>query len=271
MYWDHSPMSRLQVFTIESFHRLNPDWKIDLYIPIQKYIGESRYIPDYTYKDYFKSLYHLPYLHIIEIDLDAFFIRQDLHNILRSDILRYHLLYDHGGVWSDFDVIWLRPMSDINLIDTVGYVSIREMGAMVTLYEVTKGYHNIGVLMSVPNHPMYKEIIDRCNLIQETHNEFGHQEFGSEMLNNLLPDLDYITNKYEDVVGFPYEAFAPYSIFEMDKLYHDTDMTPLDNKNVIGLHWFNGHKFSKDYVNNNLYGNESSMTKILDLCGYSNV
>jgi len=76
-------------------------------------------------------------------------------------------------------------------------------------------------------------------------------------------------DKYEDVVGFKYETFAPYSIFQMDKLYHDVDLAPLNNNNVVGLHWFNGHKFAKEYVNQNKFGDNSSMTEILKLCGYN--
>ena len=268
MYWDKSPMSKLQVFTIETFHRWNPDWEIKLFVSDNRYKGTTRYVPDYVNKDYFPNVYHLNYVEIIEVDLNTFGVRQDLHDILRSDILRYHLLYNFGGVWSDFDVIWLRPMSHINNIETIGRVSIKEMGSMVTLYDTISGYHNIGILMCTQNHPYYKEAIDRCNQIQETHNEFGHQEFGSEMLNHLFPDLDYITNKYEDVVGFKYETFAPYSIFQMDKLYHDVDLAPLNDNNVIGLHWFNGHQYAKEYVNQNKFGDNSSMTEILKLCGY---
>ena len=43
-------MSRLQVFTVETFHKLNPEWEIYVYVPKQAYIMNAKYIPDYTGK-----------------------------------------------------------------------------------------------------------------------------------------------------------------------------------------------------------------------------
>jgi len=35
LYWDRSPMALLQVFTVTSFHRYNPDWHIIVYLTKQ--------------------------------------------------------------------------------------------------------------------------------------------------------------------------------------------------------------------------------------------
>ena len=88
LYWDGSPMSLLQTFTVTSFHKHNPDWEITIYIPKDKYNGSMKFsfIPNYTGKDYFHLLTSLDYVNIVVIDLDLYNIRQDLHGILRSDI-----------------------------------------------------------------------------------------------------------------------------------------------------------------------------------------
>ena len=246
MYWDKSPMSKLQVFTVESFHKLNPLWEINVYVPRQSYGGKAKYIPDYTGRDYFYLLTRLDYVDIIEVDLNSYGIKRSMHDILRSDILRYNLLYKYGGVWSDFDVIWIRPMDHINNIDIFGRVTHKDMGAMVTFYNTTHGHHNIGVLISTKEHPFYKSIIDETIKIQELYvgdeSTFGHQEFGSSMWNSLYPTLNHITDKFEDVVGFRYNTFAPYSIYDISKLYLSKDLSVLDDNNVVGVHWFNGHQ-----------------------------
>jgi hypothetical protein len=265
-------MSKLQVFTIKTFNRLNPKWTINVYTPTKAYNGNAIYIPDYTGKDHFPLVKKMSFVNIIDVDLKDYGISINMHNILRSDIFRYYILYKHGGVWSDFDVIWLKPLSHINNIQIVGNVPIQEMGAMVTLFNTTTGHHNIGVLLSVENHPFYKTLIDKTVFIQNNmtgdDKSFGHQEFGSEMWGNMYPDLESITNNFPDVVGFKYETFAPYSIFEIGKLYLETDLSPIENNNVIGVHWFNGHSLSKEYINQNKFGDNSSMTKILKSCGF---
>lgn len=274
LYWDESPMSKLQVFTVESFQRLNPDWSVNIYVPKEKYKGNASYIPEYKGINHFHKLTILKTVNIIPINLKNCGVKLDIHNILRSDILRYYLLYEFGGVWSDFDVIWLKPMEQINQIDTYGKVSVVEMGAMVTFFNKTCGHHNIGILLSSKEHPFYKTLIDKTIKIQENHTgddkALGHQEFGSTMWSTLYPTLDDVTNRFEDVIGFPYEAFAPYSIFDIEKLYLKNDTSLINNKNVIGLHWFNGHPLSKEYINENKFGNNSSMTSILQQCGFEN-
>lgn len=36
----------------------------------------------------------------------------------KSDVLRYEILARFGGVWCDFDMVWLRPLSEILDLDT---------------------------------------------------------------------------------------------------------------------------------------------------------
>lgn len=268
-------MSKLQVFTVESFHKLNPSWNINIYTPIQKYEGRAKYIPNYTGKDYFYLIKNMNYINIAEVDLAEYGVKMSMHNILRSDIFRYYILYNCGGVWSDFDVIWLRPMEHINNIESVGNVSIRDMGAMVTFYKTTEGHHNIGVLLSAKGHPFYKVLIEKTIDIQNSHlgkdDKFEHQSFGSTLWNSLYPNLNSVIDEFSDVVGFKYQTFAPYSIYDIERLYLKKDLTPLNDNNVVGLHWFNGHQLSKDYINQNKFGDKSSMTLILQNIGFKNV
>jgi len=84
-------MSQLQTFTVSTFHKHNPDWTINVYIPKQPYAGPSRYIPNYIGKDYFYLVEQSDYVNIVNVDLNHYKINPELHNILRSDILRYNL------------------------------------------------------------------------------------------------------------------------------------------------------------------------------------
>lgn len=285
MYWDKSPMSRLQVFTIETFHKLNPDWKIFVYMPKQGYTRNAHYIPDYTGKDFFNLIESFDYVKIIEIDINDYYINGDLHNILRSDIFRCHILYDVGGVWSDFDVIWLKPLTHMLNVEYVGDNKINDMGAMVCLFNTIKGHHNVGVLFSAPKHGMYSELIEAADNLQQFPENFpkfyydrdtdtyNHQAFGVLLWEYLYKTFIDVSKKYDDVVGLKYETFAPYSIYNMEQLFMRNDLSPLNSNNVIGVHWFNGHKYSKQYINDNWFSKNQicSLTTILKANGYVDV
>jgi len=258
-------MSRLQTFTVTTFHKHNPDWNINLYMPIQEYSGNANYVPDYTGEDYFPLVTQLDYVNIKMIDLNDYGISPDLHNILRSDILRYHMLYNFGGVWSDFDVLWLRPMEHLPKI--VGHSDFNVTICMFDGDKVHSQYHhNISILVSSPKHPFYRTIIDRCNYIQSHFlNELkgtGHQAYGTVLWNEMLPEVADLLDIYPDMVKLDYATFFPYSIFEMGRLYNQIDLSVLNDR-VMCVHWFNGHTLSKDYINNNKLTTNCSMTTIL--------
>jgi hypothetical protein len=273
LYWDKSPMSKLQVFTVETFHKLNPDWDIYVYTPIQNYLLNAQYIPNYIGKDFFSLISSLDYVTIVEVDISKYGIDSGLHNILRSDIFRYHILYNEGGMWSDFDIIWLKPINHMNTISYVGNVLMSEMGATACLYNMTVGHHNIGVLFGAPYHSLYKSLIDRSNEIQSrisSKGQYEHQSFGVTMWKDLYNSLQDVIDHHPDVVGIPYETFAPYSIFNLEQLFMQNDLSPLGSTNVIGLHWFNGHTYSKRYINENWFSDNRvcSLTTILKSNGY---
>ena len=83
----HAPIKKLKDMNPEYEYRFYTDDDIDKYIEL--------YYPDVY--PYFKRI-------------------NPKYGPARSDIFRYHVLYNIGGVWSDFDVIWLKPMSYMSTI-----------------------------------------------------------------------------------------------------------------------------------------------------------
>lgn len=262
LYWNRGKMSRLQTFTVETFHRLNPDWNINIYMPKQTYDGSSKYIPDYLGKDYFYLIREMDYVNIKIIDLDTYAINHGLHDILRSDILRYHILYDVGGVWSDFDIIWLKPMNHFYNIEYHGDTPIDEVNTIVSFYKGTHGGHSIGVLIHCKNDPYVLSLI---NLTRKVTPPYGHEVFGASMLNNKYPTLKSLS-EFDNVIGAKFETYYPYNIHPptptINKLYNGNDLSCINN-NVMCVHWYNGHRLSKQYVNKNGFNINCSMTTIL--------
>lgn len=261
LYWDGGKMSKLQTFTVTTFHKQNPDWNINLYMPPKKYDGKDTYIPNYKGESYFSLVTQLDYVNVKVVDLNEYGINPNLHDILRSDILRYHLLYNTGGVWSDFDVIWLKPMSHFNNIEYYGTTPIKDVSAIVSCIRGTHGGHSIGILIHRQHDPYVKSLIDFTKLIKPP---YGHEVFGASMINKHYPTLDSIP--FENVIGARFETYYPYIIHPpnptIHQLYNGNHLECLNN-NVICVHWYNGHILSKDYVNNNGFKRNCSMTTIL--------
>ena len=270
LYWNNTPMSYLHVITVLSFHKYNPDWQIVVYnttySPIDKdrQISPLKYI-DYTGDDYFFMLKELPYVKIRGINIDKY----SVHSILVSDIWRREILYNKGGVYSDFDMIWLKPMSEFVNIDCIG--DPNDFEAVVSFYNYTHGFHNVSNLISEAKSPFMLSLIEYVKERKKMHNikkiPYGDQSFGTKMVNKIYPTLECITTQFPRVLAIKYETFYPYSTFNMQQLFLHNDLTPLDNKNVMGVHWFNANVLSKSYINEQDYA-DCSMTSILKQEGW---
>jgi hypothetical protein len=268
MYWDKSPLSWLQAVTPISFNRYNPDWVINIYVPKQAYNGGSRYIPNYTGKDYFPVMkQQVPSANIIEINLQEYGIDLNLHNILRSDILRYHLLYTQGGVWSDFDVVWLKPMNYFDSIEYLGSALPDEITAVVSLVKGVVGWHSIGILIHTQHDEYAKSLIELTNQVKPP---YSHEVFGSTMISTKYPTLESMSH-FKGLVGVKHETYYPYDIHPpnptFDRLYLADDLSFI-TKNTVCLHWYNGKELSKQYVNGSGFSRECSMTTVLKKEGY---
>lgn len=267
LYWDRSKMSRLQAITTESFHKLNPDWEINVYVPKQGYTGNAKYIPDYYGEDFFHLVENADYVNIKEIDLDDYEINHDHHNILRSDIFRYHILYAIGGVWSDFDVVWLKPMEHFRNIEYHGDTPIDEVNSIVSFIRGTHGGHSIGILIHCKNDPYMAAMIEHAKNVRPP---FSHEIFGATLMHQHYPTLASYEETFGNVIGVKFETYYPYIIHPpaptINSLYMANDTSCINN-NVICLHWYNGHHLSKHYVNH-AYGAPCSITTILKEEGY---
>jgi len=267
LYWNGSGMSKLQTFTVTSFHKYNPDWKINVYVPMQAYTGGSKYIPKYKGEDHFNEVKVLDYVNIVSVNLDDYGIAHDLHDILRSDILRYHILYNIGGVWSDFDVIWLKPMEHFRNIEYFGDTPVDEITSVVSFIKDTSGSHSIGIMIHCQYDEYAKALVD---LTKQVRPPYRHEVFGSVMISGRYPTLASMSG-FKGLVGVKHETYYPYDIHPprptFSRLYTGNDLSLITN-NTICLHWYNGKPESKIYVNKNDVGRDCSMTTVLRQGGY---
>jgi hypothetical protein len=257
-------MAQLNVLTVVSFHKYNPDWEIVIYLTKQPYyeLGKNIYVPNYTGKDYFYKLSTLDYVKIVEIDLTEWGINKDIPACMSSDIFRRKILYEQGGVYSDFDTVWLRPIEYLSNVDCIG--NPIDFESLVCFYEFTHGFHNVSNLISEVSSLYVASLIEEEKKVQPP---YGHQDFGCDLLCRKYPDWESVVSRFPRMLAIKYETFYPYSTYHMERLFIENDLTPLKNKNVMGIHWFNGNDKSVNYVNQDKF-TDCSMTSILKVEGY---
>jgi hypothetical protein len=264
--WTHgSAMSELQTLSVISFHRHNPYWKIIVHLikQTQEELPKNIWVPDYTGDDYFHIIESLKYVEIRKVDLVKEGIGINKHSIQASDMLRFRVLYKKGGVYSDFDTLWLRSMNEFKNISCYG--DPLNFETTVCYYGFTIGHHNESNIVSEPGGNYLHGLIEEQNEIKPPFDDY--QTFLSSLLNNKYPRYVLLKDKYPRVMAIQYKTFYPYSIFNLAQLYQQNDLSPIDSE-VMAIHWFNGHELSKDYVNNHGFERDCSMTTILKQEGY---
>ena len=267
MYWGGSGnMPLLMVFTVISFHRFNPDWQIIIYRTIQKDEDLGRTPYDYYYigKDYFHLIESMDFVEIRIIDISEYGIKKDIHSILGSDMFRTKIIYENGGLYSDLDVIWLKPMSEFVNINCIG--NMNDFECNVCLYNQITGHHTISNLIGETGSPFLKSIIEDQNKVKRPYVDCS---FSTNLLNKKYLVLNDIISKFPRVLALKYETFYPYSVFNMKQLWIENDLKPLESKNVMCVHWFNGQPLSKEYINRGNFDFDCNMTSIIKKEGYN--
>ena len=265
IWTNKSPLSWLQTLSVISFHRYNPTWKINLFVIKQTpdQLAENTYVEDYTGEDHFELLARLNYVNITYLDLIHEGIGTDKHGILASDILRVRLLYKYGGVYSDLDTLWLRPMSEFKNIKCIG--NPEDFETTACFFELTHGHHNNSNIISEQEGNYLRAIIEEQDKIKPPYVDY--QTFNTSLLNRMFPVYESIISRFPRVIAMDYKTLYPYSTFQVDRLFVLEDMFPLDSSAALGVHWFNGNRLSKIYVNSGQYF-PCSMTTILKREGY---
>jgi hypothetical protein len=241
LYWNNNVLSFLNYLTIISFNKFHKNWKIIVYTP-----ETSNNIITWTTKEqqikinninYFDKLKNIDNVEIKILSNDFLKTHDifDLNDVQRSDYLRFYFLHTFGGVWSDFDIIYIKNLEEV-------FCSNIESIAFKCKLDKTIYYPN-SFLISKQNSSFFKYLND--NQLQNL-NKKNYQNLGANLMNKLCPNVE-----------------KQFSVVFLDNTYHlffqgcVRDIGNLFNKlsldipgNAIGIHWHNGSDISRTYVNN---------------------
>lgn len=241
LYW-HGKLSFLNYLTVISFHKYHPAWIINVYTTNKAITDIPWKTPEQktnnpNTKNYLFNLQTLPYINIINIDTIVEQLNIDKkHSVHQSDIIRFHMLNKYGGVWSDFDIIYLKNIEE--------YFINRTKPSIFKCHDTKTGniYYPVGFFICNPSSIIFKYTSNKqLELIKSNLNQY--QVFGSELIKELITNNKL--EQYYDVYGKEYYLYFAWN--ELDNLYnkHNTKF----HKNTFGIHWFNGSHYSQQYIN----------------------
>lgn len=237
-YWGGKPLSYLQYLTIVSFKKHNPSWKINLFMPKVASAANTPWQTleqehDYSGDDYIEQAKSLCTVHLVDFDELGM---AEAHEVHRSDLIRWKILHDIGGVWSDMDILYVKPIPEID-----GDVAL-----------VFDGFHHIiGFYMTKPGQKIFSDIYNSAKNIATPEGLKDYQAIGSRLLMHMFPKWSDILQKYpgSEVINLPVDMIYPYGshIEDLEQMFNGT--VDKVTEETVGIHWYNGSGVAKSYQN----------------------
>ena len=246
-------MSWLRYMTLWSFRKLNPSWKMELFVAGTKEVenyweGHNKLdFCEYKGEDYFSRLAELD----IEIK-DCPVHREGAGPPHLCDMCEWSELHHEGGVYCDMDVLWIKPISNL-------YEQIKEHDVAISFdpWGSTEGggYFSIGLVASSKGNRFFSDVFKSS---MKTFTRSNYQSAGvisiyslasknwvSEM--NKLSLLKKLVTKYNELSFFN----IPMDILHLKYLDHgecfESDYPLVES--CIGLHWYGGNPVAQEWNN----------------------
>ena len=251
-------MPWIRYLTIATFKKHNPDWRVKFYYPDVVNPTKPWNTPEHKYEDDYEDFGHLAKTtadEAIMIDTAKMF-GVSIPEVHRSDFLRWHLLSTEGGLWSDMDIVYFKPISEV-LFNTPGNAHID------TCICMNHYGHSVGFLLASPNNLFFSEIKNKSKINQTGD---SYQYMGATLCNRILPIKQekekekvrrphhrphhrYDTHREktwvltDNIYNIPMDVVYAYDAERMNHLFTKTDKSRF-LQNSIGCHWYAGSAFA---------------------------
>lgn len=230
-YWGSTVLPYLRYMSLYSFKKFNPDWEVRLYIPTKLVISKSWNDPwnktELHAEDYMDRVTDIAT--VLSFDMESIGYNNEISEVIKSDIVRLYLLSEIGGVWSDLDIIFFKPISfGIPNLD-------------FTAMFCNHGFHSIGFLAGALGNIAFQELFSKvksfCNYSQ--YEGAGSLFYNKQVVMNSL------------VYNLPMEVVYPqdYNFAESMVTSPASEKLSYIKENTIGWHWYAGNPVCGEFQN----------------------
>lgn len=249
-YWGNETMSYMRYMTLCSFRLFNPTWSMYLIknnTPSERSIRwntpEKQDKTEYKGKDYSYLLSDLRICvlefstSMIDLDRDVVDNMSDVHI---KDILCWKLLSDEGGIVSDMDILFVKPITnEINDATEIGLVCFDG--------HPKKDYIPVTFMYSSGKNKFFENTYWNAlkNYTPQVYESCGTlciKEKNLDEIKENYPDL--ITQRLKDEIVFP---FIKYEWGLGVQMLYNGDHTSEMLDGAVGLHWYAGTPLSQFY------------------------
>jgi hypothetical protein len=247
-YWEGEDFSFLHYLTIKSLHKYNPDLNITIYTAkyksnILQSWNSGEHSVKIIHKMNFRDVLHInpDKITIKEIDFNAAYgLNNDISCVFKADFTRIAKLYEHGGLWFDMDVLFIKPIPSymFDFTDAKEMCYFTYMEAIPTgLISCTKKSKYITLL--------YNNMINYINVLN-TGSKHDYQIIGPSLWKNT-----FLGNKstVENTMRLT-ETTDVYPVLYTHLQIIYTNSSHNFPINTWAIHWYNGHGMSKNFINN---------------------
>lgn len=241
LYWGISrPLSYLRYLTVETFKKYNPDWDVIVYYPSSTKIISPTWktkenTESYVGKDYFYLLKDI--CNLVEVNFSDTVV-DELHDVHKSDYLRWKVLSEHGGFWSDFDILYINKIDNL-IANNIENASVDCLLCKDTLFH----YFLIGFFGCSKNNL----IISSCYKNSIELNPTMYQSIGSKLLKKEVNNSSW--HNLDTSCVYPFSFRQVYMIPNSEFNFN--------NNNTIGVHWYAGSNTMKNLENSITPNNRS--------------
>lgn len=211
-----------------------------------------------TYMDELKKLDVM----IKAFDFESIGLANDLPENYKSDFLRWHLLGTEGGLFSDINILYFKPMDALAL-------NIKKNSDYDT-FLCFQEYHSVGFILSKKDNNLFNYIFSKSKV---NFDFFQYQSAGPAVLNNYCQCLKKAEKEFHvTICNMDKNIVYFLDSYQLDDIYNKNSLDKLGH-NSIGLHWYAGakavRKEYKEFLCNidadNFKNYDNTITKIIEL------
>lgn len=244
-YWGGGPLSYLRFLSVQSFKKQNPTWQVKVHQPVTNSQAPSNWTNHIT-QDFRDQISALDVV-VVEHDFDSYGFSNQAHEVHKSDFLRWRLLATEGGVWSDIDIFYIKPMECLEE-NNLQHANIDV--ALCPLKPPRK--HTVGFMFASQDNDFYQYM---SGVALANYNPDVYQCMGSDLINGRFEEFDSFGKQFPNNQFVFLNKKSVYVITSktIDQFYQPVDQKltkKFNNSQVIGYHWFGGHPQSQAFENN---------------------
>ena len=244
-FWAGKEFSLLNLISLLTFAKKNPEVSLIVYTVDDSFVFEKstwetgeqelEITNKFTLFDLIK---YSSGSNITITPLDSNMYKDFMTSVHLADFIRIEKLYEHGGIWIDSDILFLKQLphfffDESNQFNVTSYANTIPTGIL--------GSQRGGMMIA----RLYElALTERKQLNARS----PYQVLGPNLWAKLFSD------NHLDMSGinfFPPRLFYPYMWNEMHNFY-DSSLGNRVGDDTYGIHWYNGNEASRRFINNDL-------------------